>query len=114
MFYRMRFDGWIGGMLRISGLFSNTAESVNWWPAGSTARWVEWGKSQGLNPADAACLALAQTVAAKLGDADMDREDADQLLGAALLHARQNASREVHARLLEIITTLNHHKGESV
>jgi hypothetical protein len=112
MFYRMRFDGRIGSMLRASGLFANTAEEVRWWPAGSTARWVEWGKSKGLNPTDAACLALGRTVVAKVAEGSMDRDEADQVFGAALGHARQHASPVVHGGVLEIMKELDEPRSE--
>ncbi len=76
LFYRLKFDGWIGGMLRGCGLFSSNSESVAWWPAGSTAKWVKWGKAEKLSPVDAACIALARTLAQKMSDGEISIQEA--------------------------------------
>ncbi len=92
MLYRMQFDGWIGGMLSECGLFSSNSESIEWWPAGSTAKWVKWAKKENLKPVDAACIALARTLVRKLEDGKMPVQDAKQVYLSAISLAETRGS----------------------
>lgn len=94
MFYRMKFDGWIGGMLRASQVFSSDAESIEWWPAGATRYWVRWGKEAGVSPADAACMALARTVLSKVQKQELKPLDAYPIVQAAVNLATHHGSAE--------------------
>lgn len=99
MFYRMRFDGWIGGMLRASKVFPSDAESVEWWPAGSTAIWVRSGNEKGLDPLNAACLALGTTVLAKVQENKLELAEAYLILDAAINLAAHRGTPETFQAL---------------
>lgn len=106
MFYRMKFDGWVGGILEASELFGSTKARVEWWPAGSTAEWVSWGKEEGLKPVDAACLAVARTALAKMDRGEMARADGGRIIEAAYGLAAHQGDGETLSELLRALISL--------
>lgn len=69
MFYRIRFDSYVGHVLKKSGL--PNSESLDFWPINATPQWVAFGNERGLKPVEAAALGCAMTSA--------DRFEADQI-----------------------------------
>ena len=59
MFYRLKFDGIVGGILKRCGY--QTSETLNFWPTGATPEWVKRGKSKSWKPVEAAALGVSQT-----------------------------------------------------
>ena len=72
MFYRLKFDGIVGGILKRCGY--QTSETLNFWPTGATPEWVKRGKSKGWKPVEAAALGVSQTA--------LERVEAGQMSGA--------------------------------
>ncbi len=74
MFYRLKFDGIVGGILKRCGY--QTSETLNFWPTGATPEWVKRGKSKGWKPVEAAALGVSQISLERLEAGQMSVADA--------------------------------------
>jgi hypothetical protein len=87
MFYRMRFDGYVGGILKSHG-YSTTGQ-LQFWPAGATGEWVRFGKKENFKPFEAAAIAVAEIAARRLEKHEIDQEAADSLVANAIFLAEK-------------------------
>ena len=92
MFYRVKFDGGVGQVLEGTGLFMNADQMIQWWPAGSTAKWIRWAKDRGLKPPDAAPIALSITALDKVERGSMSPRDGQRVLDSAYRFAMAQGS----------------------
>lgn len=106
MAYQAKFDGLVVDILSASGLFATTGEMLAWWPVGSTGEWVILAKERRLRPADAACIAVGETVLTKVKDGELSFESADCILLQAKDVVGNQGTDAGRARLTALINDL--------
>ena len=92
MFYRAKFDGFVGGILKRCGYA--TSDSLKFWPAGATAEWMKRGKSKGWKPIEAAAIGVSQIALEWVEAGQVTAAEAQFIAGMAAQVARENGARE--------------------
>lgn len=92
MLYRLRFDSYVGGILKRGG-YGDTASQLDFWPMGETARWVVYGKEEKLKPVECAALAVCEVARMRLAVGSISRTEASFLASMAEQTARENGAR---------------------
>ena len=92
MFYRMKFDGVVGGVLKRCGFGSSAA--MDFWPVGATPEWIKMGKSKGWKPAEAAALGVSQIAIERLESGEISFRDAQCLAHTAHQAAQESGARD--------------------
>ena len=87
MFYRMKFDGYVGGILREHGY--STSEQLKFWPASTTSEWITFGKNEKFQPFEAAAIAVAETAMSRLAYNQLDQDSADSLVANSVFLAEK-------------------------
>ena len=101
MFYRIRFDGYVGGILKRCHF--DTSETLSFWPLGATEEWVPRGQNLRLKPAEAAALAVAEVALQRCEAGQITGFVAQYIASQADAVARENNARhEVLSESAEI------------
>ena len=101
MFYRLKFDGIVGGILKRCGY--QTSESLNFWPTGTTPEWVKLGKSKGWKPMEAAALGVSHIALERAETGQMSGAEAQSIAMTAHQVAMEMGARdEVLERLMVV------------
>lgn len=91
MLYRLRFDGYVGGIFKRAGYASDAVLDI--WPVGRTLEWVQKGKQMKLKPVEAAALSLVDLLVARIRNGSMGFADARDIARCATAVARENGCR---------------------
>ncbi len=102
MFYRAKFDGFVGGILKRCGY--DTSAALGFWPAGATAEWIKRGKSKGWKPIEAAALGVSQTALERQEAGQIDAADAQFISNVASQVASENGARREVIEHLALVT----------
>ena len=98
MFYRFRFDGYVGAILKHSGFDGDDA--LDFWPVGTTKKWVETGLKMKLKPVEAAGLAVAYIAYRRRHAGQLSRKAAQFIvLGVHEIAERHRARIEILDRI---------------
>lgn len=98
MFYRIRFDGYVGGILKRCHF--DTAQSLSFWPIGATEEWVPRARSMGLKPAEAAALAVAEIALQRVKFGQISLHEGQYIASTACEVAfSKKARREIISRI---------------
>lgn len=92
MLYRLKFDGYVGGILKRCGF--NTSASLDFWPTGATADWVKRGKRKSWKPIEAAALGISQIAAERVEARQLSLVEAQFVVTTAEEIARENGARD--------------------
>lgn len=102
MFYRLKFDGLVGGILKHCGY--DTSAALDFWPMGATPEWVKRGKSKKWSPVEAAVLAVSQVAIERVQARQMDYFDGFLIATTAKQLAQERGVRaEVLSHLEKVI-----------
>lgn len=102
MFYRLKFDGFVGGILKRCGY--DTSGSLDFWPVGATPEWVKRGKSKGWRPIEAAALGVSHTALMQVEAGQISAADAQYISSIADQIARKNGARDAVLQHLSLMT----------
>ena len=102
MFYRARFDGFVGGILKRCGY--DTSAALDFWPVGATPEWIERGKSKGWKPIEAAALGVSQTALERKEAGQIDAAEAQFIASMASQVASENGARREVIEHLALVT----------
>ena len=102
MFYRVRFDGFVGGILKRCGY--DTSASLNFWPVGATPEWVKDGKNKGWKPIEAAAYGVSRTALERAKAGQISSAEARFVASMANQVARECGAREKVLHHLALMT----------
>ena len=97
MFYRSKFDGFVGHILGRCG-YDTTSAKLNFWPAGETAKWVRRAKKEGWRPVEAAAIGLSQVARQKEKAGQINPDEAKAIVRMATMVAYEQGGTGVMMR----------------
>ena len=89
MYYRSKFDGFVGHILKRCG-YDTTSAKLKFWPAGETPKWVKQGKKEGWEPLYAAAVGLSQIARQKEKAGQIDPEETQAIIRMATIVAYEH------------------------
>ena len=97
MFYRSKFDGFVGHILKRCG-YDTVSDRLDFWPVGATREWVKLGKKEGWKPVEAAAVGLSQIARLKAKAGQIDPGDAQAIARMATMVAYEHGATGVAVR----------------
>ncbi|MCG8606790.1 hypothetical protein MJD09_17625 [bacterium] len=87
MFYRLKFDGYVGRIFERAGYDANA--SMDLWPVGRTQEWAQKRKELRLKPVEAAAVSIADLALARVTNGTMTLDEARYLVYTRLTWRRE-------------------------
>lgn len=99
MFYRLRFDGFVGGILKLAG-YLTTEKQLDFWPMGESVDWVAFGKERKLRPVETAAIAVCEVARDRVAVGSISKAEAQFLASMASKVAKENGARPEPMRII--------------
>ena len=101
MFYRARFDSFVGAILKNTG--RDTDASLTFWPMEATPLWVARGQEVGIRPVEAAAFGVCDVAGKRWKAGQLSEAEYRFIAQVALAVARENSASAKTLAALEAI-----------